>query len=325
MLDGRTAVLVLALCLALISDSAQSQRRSRQQPVGAQNQPTAQPPAPDQRGTDQVPLAVKIQPATDAKEKAETEERQRNERARLDAEKARIDEKIAFETQRIADYTDRLALFTKFLFVVAVLQAGLFVWQLLLINKTTKDASVATRAARRSAVASVTQAKIARDTLTKVQRPYIFVVGADRLASSDQFPNPHLIYEVVNYGQTPAIIETVNVGFFSGQLPEVPIQVDFDHPLVISTILPPQDQRKNLREFLPDEYLSGDIGVVVGPTINEPHQIPVLHADDSLFFRVIIAYRGPFAGGYETSVTWTYNLSAERFVQLNDATYNYTR
>jgi hypothetical protein len=109
----RCLVIALALFAAFASDSW---GQSKQPP--AQSDQSAQPPAADQRGTDQVPLTVKILPAQDTKEKADKEERERQE-------KAVIDEKLAFETQRIADYTDRLALFTIFIFCVAVSQAGL--------------------------------------------------------------------------------------------------------------------------------------------------------------------------------------------------------
>lgn len=73
------------------------------------NEP-AQPPARNQRGTDQEPFTIKILPAPGAQEKADKEEHER-------ADKSQIDRKLAFETQRIADYTDRLALFTLFLFL----------------------------------------------------------------------------------------------------------------------------------------------------------------------------------------------------------------
>jgi hypothetical protein len=43
-----------------------------------------------------------------------------NKEERERQEKKKIDEKLALETQRIADYTDRLALFTFLLICVAV-------------------------------------------------------------------------------------------------------------------------------------------------------------------------------------------------------------
>ena len=106
--------------LTILAAFASDSRGQSKQPL-SQSKQSAQPPAPDQRGTEQVPLAVKILSATDAKEKADKEDRERQE-------KAKVDEKLAFETQLIVDYTDRLSLFTIFLFGVAVLQAGLFTW-----------------------------------------------------------------------------------------------------------------------------------------------------------------------------------------------------
>src|SRR5271165_7145294 len=90
-------------------------------------QPT-QPSASDKRGTDELPLTVKVLPAQDIKEKAEHEQQEQRE-------KAEADRQLTFETRRIADYTFWLGIFTLALFCVAVLQAGLFVWQLLYMRR----------------------------------------------------------------------------------------------------------------------------------------------------------------------------------------------
>lgn len=111
--------LVIALAL-LATNASDSWGQSKQPPPSKQ---ATEPTAADKRGTDGVPLAVKIIPAPDAKEQADKAEHERKE-------KAVIDEKLTFETQRIADYTARLALFTAILMLVAIGQAGLFVWQL---------------------------------------------------------------------------------------------------------------------------------------------------------------------------------------------------
>jgi len=326
MLTRPIAILALALCVALISDSVESKRRPRQQPIGAQNQQSTQPAAPDQRGTDQVPLTVKIQPAPDAKEKANKEDHERQE-------KAKIDEKLAFETQRIADYTDRLALFTIFLFCAAVAQAGLFVWQLWLILKSLKDAkiasdaaTVAARAAKRSAIASVIQAKISRDTLVKIQRPYIFVFDVSRLQTSNDVPflTPYIEYSVANYGQTPAIIENVGVQFMEGGQPLAPIKVDDDHDLFVSPVLPPGDRRRQLRERLPEPFIGEDLGIIVDLTKNTTHPIPRISPHADLFFRVIAYYRGPFSDGHKTSATWIFDKSLGHFVQYGGREYNYS-
>lgn len=133
----RSLVIALALLAVIASDSwAQSKQPS------PQSKPPAQPPATDQRGTDQIPLSVKILPATDAKEQADKTERDRKE-------KAIIDEKLAFETQRIADYTDWLAVFTGLLFLIAILQAALFFWQLRYMRDEGKRARAAFISANR--------------------------------------------------------------------------------------------------------------------------------------------------------------------------------
>jgi hypothetical protein len=173
MLIRRIAIVALALCLALIVDSAQSQRRSGQQQNDTKSVQTAQPPAPDQRGTDQIPFTVKVLPSPDSKEKAEQEERERAERAKLDAEKAIIDTKLAFETQRIADYTNWLARFTGLLFCIAVLQAGFFWWQLKEMKRAGIDTSKAANAAEASASTGKQQIELARNEFNSAHRPKI--------------------------------------------------------------------------------------------------------------------------------------------------------
>jgi hypothetical protein len=154
----------LAIALAvLVAFASDSLGQSKQPPT--QSKPAAQAPAPDQRGTDQVPLAVKILPATDAQEQAEKAEHERKE-------KAVIDEKLAFETQRIADYTDRLALFTVLLFCVAVAQAGLFLWQLRYMRQGMRDAEMA---AKDSADATRDSVTLAKDTAQRQLRAYVFL------------------------------------------------------------------------------------------------------------------------------------------------------
>ena len=148
------------------------------------NDPT-QPATPDQRGTDQVPFAVKVLPTPDAKEQADKAEHDRKE-------KAVIDEKIAFETQRIADYTDRLAWFTLMLFGIAVMQAGLFVWQLLLIKGGTKDTRATAEAARTQATAAERQL-----------RAYVFPKEPKIVGLFDQ-DGITMTCKLQNFGQTPA-------------------------------------------------------------------------------------------------------------------------
>ena len=135
-------VVLLALLLLLGGNAS-----SQEPPQRGNHPPTtegAKPSTPDQRGSEEVPLVVKVLPAPSADAKADQEKQERNE-------KALIDQKLAFETQRIADYTRSLEFFTLCLFIVAFAQAGLFVWQLILIRSGTDDARIAANAAKASA------------------------------------------------------------------------------------------------------------------------------------------------------------------------------
>jgi hypothetical protein len=126
-------------CLILSGGIAFAQ--SQQLPTES-NPPSAQaiqPTAPDKRGTDEMPLSIKVLPSEDAQIKGKQEEQERNE-------KAEIDKKLAFETQRIADYTFWLGAFTLALFCAAVGQIALFWIQLNYMRQTVRDAALAQRA-----------------------------------------------------------------------------------------------------------------------------------------------------------------------------------
>ena len=117
----RHLVIALMFLAAFVSDSWGQSKKSSQ-PQSPNNSPT-QPTAPDERGTDKVPLTVKVIPSQPSEEQTKKEDREKYE-------KSEIEKKLAFETQRIAEYTWWLAFITFFLFGVAVLQAGFFLFQL---------------------------------------------------------------------------------------------------------------------------------------------------------------------------------------------------
>jgi hypothetical protein len=162
-----------------------------------------------------------------------------------------------------------LAFATAFLFAAAVGQVFLFFWQLRLIGESLRDAKIAAEAAKESADATKIQAMVARDTLTKVQRPYVFVFGVNKIAMNNLMAlgiSPFVNYVVANYGQTPAIIENVGAGFDEGELPHVPLRVDDSHSLFVSPVLSPGDRRQDLRELLPEAFIDEDLGIVVDIT-----------------------------------------------------------
>lgn len=83
---GRIGLLALALCLALIADSAQSQRRPQQVRV---KRPTATDVQP--RSSDQSPLIVKIAPTPKADEERAEEAKERERMAESERKKEKSD------------------------------------------------------------------------------------------------------------------------------------------------------------------------------------------------------------------------------------------
>jgi hypothetical protein len=180
MLKRRTAFVVLAICLALIADSSgQSQRppqRSREsvQPPISETANPAQPPASDQRGTEQSPVIVKVLPSDDEKQKAATE-------AKREEQKTTNDENLALFWATIA------------LAFIATLQLFVFGWQGIQLNRTVDLANREFIATHRPRL--------------KVRR--IFVAGFH-----ERFPNAPLMageelnasLEIVNIGGTRGTI-----------------------------------------------------------------------------------------------------------------------
>lgn len=128
MLKRCIAFVVLAICLALIVDSSgQSQRpapRSResvQPPISKTDNP-AQPSAPDQRGTEQSPVIVKVLPSVDEKQKATAE--------------AKREEQKAANDESLAKFTERLFWATVALSFIAMCQLFVFCWQGIQLKRT---------------------------------------------------------------------------------------------------------------------------------------------------------------------------------------------
>lgn len=222
---------------------------------------------------------------------------------------------------------DPVAFFTAVLVLAVGVQAGLLVWQLILIRRTMEEASIATKAARRTANASIAQAKIARDAQVNLQRPYIFVFDVHRL-HQDGKNDWYVEYTVANYGSIPAIVGEVLVGFETSDKvePALPTRVSDDHGLATSPILTAGERRLPMREYLPSGMIADDIIV----DISEDSAGFITPKFDllpnyELYFRVIIRYRGPFTRGHETSAMWRVREGLGDLVPSGGEDYNYTR
>ena len=188
---------------------------------------------------------------------------------------------------------------------------------------------MAARAAQSSAAATVEQAEIARDSATKLQRPYIFVFGVtDFKPAQTEFS---VDYTVANYGAIPAILEEVFVGFvFSDRAdPDMPPRIWDDHDLSTNPILAASEKRGPLSEPVPTGMDSGapinisdEAGGFLPDRFVPDWTVPSGH---DVFFRVIIRYRGPFSSGHETSATWLCERGSKQLIQRGGEEYNYNR
>ena len=189
------------------------------------------------------------------------------------------------------------------------------------------EGAKATAAALDAAKEAKRQADLIEESHAALQRPYVFVFGAEVLVrdgSGDWFVK----YTVANYGNIPAVIEVVCVGFVcsdNGQ-PPLPLTIGDDHTLATSPILQAGERRAHINEYLPTGYdtggivmsVSGEIIDVAGPDLN-------LDPTEDMFFRIVVSYRGPFTSGYQTSGLWLHERGGSRLMRRGGEEYNYNR
>lgn len=173
----------------------------------ASNSPSIQ----DLRGKQQSSLTIK---GTVTTEKSEADV-QRDQEA--DKAKASTDDAML-------KYTKWTAIFTGLLSVIAFFQMFLFVWQLRLMRQSADDASIAANAARDSA-------KVAMDTFTTLERPWIFL-ERHRIVRREGAPiQPSLLnnyfvsFQFKNNGRSPALI--TNLVFKIIETNELPATPDY--------------------------------------------------------------------------------------------------
>lgn len=178
------------------------------------------------------------------------------------------------------------------------------------------------RANLKTAGAAEVSANTARDAFTKLERPYIHAFGAYKLEIDRAVVGgfePFVRYSVANYGKTPAVLEDVIAYMIvSGETgPAGPPDDRGVHWLLRTPVFAPKERRDDLKQTIP-EGLGFD-----HPSTNEI--CPRTGPSEDLFLRVIIKYRGPFAGGYETSACWRLDGGNNRFAEFGGREYNYTK
>ncbi|WP_047307170.1 hypothetical protein [Rhodopseudomonas palustris] len=212
--------------------------------------------------------------------------------------------------------TDSSGFFTSIAAVVACLQAGLFVWQLIYMRKSMEHATISSEAAQESA-------KVAREAFTKMERPYIYILGAKgptRDFSSMDEP-VFMEYYVANYGKTPAKIRNVLYTVSVGISPSDPTPTSIWHPLLRKPTLIPGEIRDTIYKDLPEgmateAYTAEDCppGDLMSPNRRD---------GESFFFRVVVQYSGPFSEEHETSACWIWDDGSGTVVEHGGDTLNY--
>jgi hypothetical protein len=198
----RIATFALALCLALIACSAQSQRRPQQVRVKQPEATITQPKSPeDQRGTEQSPLIVKVAPApkTDAERAEEAKESERIAEADRKKEKSDAD---------LVKYTAELAFFTKALFAATVALVIATIGLGFAAFRQSRDMKSSIAVADKAANAAVASA----DAVVSQLRAYVSITAAS-IQGFQQNGHIRLNVRIENRGHTPAYELTHDGGF----------------------------------------------------------------------------------------------------------------
>jgi hypothetical protein len=160
--------------------------------------------APDKRGTPEAPVSIKTLPSPDAAAKAAEAKQERDANATAD--------------QALVDWTSYLFWVTVILALVAAGQLGLFWWQLRLMRDSVKDAGLAAEAAQKSA-------EIAEQSLTRLERAFVFPTDTSWVWHLDPGLNKYW-YEFrpiwANSGNTVTknMITNINFALLDAPLPD---------------------------------------------------------------------------------------------------------
>jgi hypothetical protein len=172
---------------------------------------------------------------------------------------------------------------------------------------------------RITAEAARKAAQTAEDALTKVERPYIFVIGVERFGI-DQFNKTVVKFKAANYGKTPAVIEGVRGGVSVSKrgIPDLPTSTELIHGLLASPIIAAGGVTHEL---------SVEITEIRTFAYNLSSRLTTvrLSEGEDIFFNIIICYRGAFSYGHESGACWRYDKTTARLIPYGGKDYNYVK
>jgi hypothetical protein len=316
-----TLAAAFALAITLPAAAAQQQHsippHKPAPPVTAPSklQPSAedsqQQHAPENRGTEQVPFVVKVIPS----ERSQEAEKH-------DAQKAEIDRQTVEFTRDLAGYTNRLFWATVALAAFTAGLSGAAFLQMRDTRRTIKAAETAAKAAERHAT-------VAEQTFVDLERPYLFyerIRMEQPITSGWLDPNIEIgnriisvLYEIKNYGRTPAvIIERANSVYIGQTLSKRPLHNENDiwnDEYVLGTSTP--NDMHTFSAFYRgnvDLQLIGDLYLTrSGGTGNE------------FFFFAYVKYNTVSGITDEVGVCYEYLIDIGQFVQRSREHYTYRK
>ena len=214
---------------------------------------------------------------------------------------------------------------------------GVFlIWRTLVYTKSAAKAAVATVEEARKATVAATEATkeakrqtdLAESSFRTVQRPYVFIFGVSGVVPGGENYAGIAPYTIGNFGQTPAIIENVQMFFGVGdKAPGILEDMFEDNPLAISPILESQEKRTKLYARAPT-HLDDGVRVIffeqTGAGSFEP-VTPNIPEGREFYLQICIKYRGPFTDKHEVSACWRYDQFIPQFLKYGGEEYNYSR
>jgi hypothetical protein len=212
---------------------------------------------------------------------------------------------------------DAAGFFTFWLVVVGLFQVGLFYVQLRLIRKSLAPAEAAAKAAQDAAA-------IAGRSLTRLERPYLFILDYNWLLVEKAEANGckcGLNYSVVNGGKLPASIKTVKTGLrFGDSIPPID-DVPPIHELLTAPVIRGEGERLIVQPFVDEDASAGP-----ARECNIKGGIALIPASAFQYPRVIakisIEYDGPVTTGHVTTACWEWHPVKYAFTEYGGPEHN---
>ena len=217
------ALIILAVALTAATPIPKQSPLGKEKPSEAN--PTQKHQVADTKTNNAAQFAPTINqaPTQQLKQSADTNRESNEQKFKIDRRVAEGTERLADETNNLADYTAALAFFTFLLALVAIAQFLMFYKQWGVMKEGLGDT-------KKSADAALATAKTSSDSLTKLERAFVFVPDFgwwwhENLVARTFWYEMRPVLRNSGRSASKNLIFTVNYDFFDDGLPE-----DFGFP-----------------------------------------------------------------------------------------------